>query len=98
MYHSLTIVTLCHVRSRQAKRSHCHVILHHISSHFFSALHDVLDLENGDLFVEVQLSSFLRQHCFKHGLTGEYHSPTPQDPVILPIADLMNRLQIAADA
>ena len=98
MYHSLTIVTLCHVRSRQAKRSHCHVILHHISSHFFSALHDVLDLENGYLFVEVQLSSSLRQHCFEHGLTEEYHYPTPQDPVILPIADLMNRLQIAADA
>ena len=92
MYHSLTIVTLCHARSRQATQSHCHVILHHISSHFFSALHDLLDLENGELLVEVLLSSALRQHCFKHGVREDYHYPMPQDPVILPIADLMNRL------
>ena len=92
MYHSLTIVTLCHVRSRQATQSHCHVILHHISSHFFSALHDVLDQTFGELLVQVELSSILRQHCFKHGVTEDYHYPMPQDPVILPIADLMNRL------
>ena len=92
MYHSLTIVTLCHFRSRQVTQSHCHDILHHISSHFFSALHDLLDLENGELFVEVRLSPVLRQHCFKHGVTEDFHYPMPQDPVILPIADLMNRL------
>ena len=91
MYHSLTIVTLCHARSRQATQSHCHVILHHISSHFFSALHDVLDKTFGELNVEVRLSSS-RQHCFIHGFLEDYHYPIPQDPVILLIADLMNRL------